>query len=534
MNLKHTLLLCLAASALSTANAANLRHLSAPTRHYAAQRSNSVATPEGTPRYYSMDGYIYESIGLEYVKGMANRVYTTDDGKTVYIGSIFPNTFRTDDMWLKGSVSKAPESDYEIVTIDCKTPAFRAGYDEIFVGEVYIDEDTGEALVKDIELIKKGDHIYIDDNKDDYSRCLIAYTDDYGDIETVDVAYCLDLKPYEGNTDDVKVPATAERKDYIYYSLDTYGELTAIRSTVATDGNDYYFDTLIPNIAPAWVKGSRSGNTITVPAGQFMGADCGYYLYGSAFRPTGYDEAEGQYIGQACDMTFTVDDSGTITFATPAPSLITALQNDGRQYDCVYENVITPYLGDTPAVPSDPKEVMWYDYSATGAYAIDFVLNNISTERTYLNPECLGYYIYLDGEKVTFTREQYGAIHTEEMTLVPFGYSDAYGYDFYSAGGWNEVFVYTDDFESLGVQAVYTVDGVTRESNIINVHKDGDIEIVEPVGIGTISLDSSEGGESYLSTRSWYDLAGRRILPSIGGVGGGCGLSIGGGKVVIR
>lgn len=460
-------------------------------------------------RYYEMSAYIYESIGLEHVDGLVNKVCISPDGKTAYIGSIFPNSFRTDDMWLEGSITPG-EDGKRLITISSTTPFFTAGWDEIYVGEVYFDEDTYETKVKDITLVMDGDHIYIDDNVNNYSRCLVAYEDDYGDIETVDVTYCVDLKPYTGNTTAVEVPASASRSEYVYYSLDTYGTLTAVKSTVATDGDDYYFDYLMPGIAPAWVKGTRKGDEIVVPQGQFMGADCGYYLYSAAFRPTSYDQAEGQYIGTPCDMNFSIDAAGVITFATPQPSFITALQNNGRQYDCVYENRLVPYSGDVPAQPSEPTELSYEDYSATsstGCFAFDFVFRNLSVDNKYLNPEKLGYYIYLNGERLTFSRDVYTAIHEEEMTLVPFGYTDTAGYDFYSAGGWNEVFVYIQDFETLGVQAVYTVDGETRVSNIATITRNGDVHTEIPVGFDSVLPSISEAPSAY------YDLSGRRAHP---------------------
>lgn len=510
------------AAAFTTASAQEAIIPSA--HHHIAQKTNATVTPEGEMRYYEMSAYLYQSIGLEYVEGLVNQVYLAPDGKTVYLGSLFPNSFRTADMWLEGTISTDKDG-REIITIPSTKPFFSTGWDEIYVGEVWFDEDTYETKVKDITLVKDGDHIYIEDNVNDYSRCLIAYEDDYGDIETVDVAYCVDMKPYEGNTQTVEVPATAERKDYIYYSLDTYGALTAIKSTVAVDGDDYYFDTLLPNIAPAWVKGTRRGDEITVPQGQFLGADCGHYLYSAAFRPTSYDEAEGQYVGTPCDMNFSVGADGVITFSTPQPSFITALQNDGKQYDCVYENRLVPYVGDVPAQPSEPTELSYEDYSATsstGCFAFDFVFRNLSVDNKYLNPEKLGYYIYLNGERLTFSRDVYTAIHEDEMTLVPFGYTDTAGYDFYSAGGWNEVYVYTPDFETLGVQAVYTVDGETRVSNIATITRDGDVEVVVPVGI--VSLTTSE---PYDLKTSIFDLYGRRATNARG-------LRIENGKITIR
>lgn len=496
-----------------------------PSAHpHIAKKTNATVTPEGEMRYYEMSAYLYQSIGLEHVEGLVNQVYLAPDGQHIYLGSIFPNSFRTADMWLEGTITTDKDG-REIITIPCTKPFFSAGWDEIYVGEVWFDEDTYETKVKDITLVKDGDHIYIEDDLNNYSRCLVAYEDDYGDIETVDVAYCVDLRPYEGNTTAVEVPATAERRDYIYYSLDTYGTLTANKGTIAVDGNDYYFDYLLPNIAPAWVKGSRKADEITVPQGQFLGADCGYYLYSAAFRPTSYDEAEGQYIGSACDITFAIDADGTVSFSTPQPSFITALQNDGKQYDCVYENRIVPYAGDVPAQPSDPAELTYEDYSATsstGCFAFDFVLHNLSADSKYLNPDKLGYYIYLDGERVTFTRDVYTAIHTDAMTLIPYGYTDTAGYDFYSAGGWNEIYVYTPDFETLGVQAVYIVDRETHESNIVSIDRNGEVHTDIPVGIAPLRPAAMEDAAD-----SIFDLYGRRATNARG-------LRIENGKITIR
>lgn len=535
--MKKTLLCLLAAATCSWGSAADFMPTHPVGRTAPLPRAKTLKAPtvipEGTPRYYVMNAYLYQSIGLEYVEGMVAKVCIDPSGQTVYISSIFPNSFRTDDMWLKGSLTPLDDGRQRI-TIDSKTPFFVAGWDEIYVGEAYVDEETGEAHVRDIELIMEGDHIYIDDDLNDYSRCLIAYEDDYGDIETVDVAYCLDMQPYDGNTAAVSIPDDAERRDYIYYSLDTYGALTAVKGCVATTGSDVYFDTLMPSIAPAVVKGTRQDGRINVPAGQFLGADCGYYLYSAAFFPTSFDNATGQYAGTSGDIEFEVGDDGVITFTNPKTSFITALQNDGLQYDCVYENRIVPYLGDVPATPSAPCELLVEDYSATsstGCFAFDFVLTNLSAEGDYLNPECLGYYIYLNGERLTFSREQYGAIDADEMTLIPYGYTDAMGYDFYSAGGWNEVFIYTPSYETLGVQAVYTVDGITRESAIVTIDANGAIETIEPVGIGRHCLSSESCPDA-----SAYDLSGRRLDSSCVCTGASkpAGVYIAGGRTIIR
>lgn len=471
----------------------------------AAKRvSGPSITPAGTPVYYEMSAWMAFEMGLEYIEGMANTLYFDEDGTTVYLGSLFPSNFLPNDLWAKGTIEGNQ------LTIDSKEPVFSVdmGDDDVenlYIGEVYFYEYYGEWYYggKDIVMTKDGDHFYIDDDKNNPTRQFILYVQDaYGDVEPIDLMYCYDLKPYTGNTEKAIAPESATVSDYIYYSLDTYGDKTAHKGSVAIDGDNYYLDFLIPNISPAVVKGQRNGNTLTIPAGQFMTADMGYYLYFSGFAPTSFDEANGQYLGEPCDLTFTIGEDGTLTLDNPTKTFVTALQNDGQQYDCVYENSVVPYAGDVPAVPSKPTGVEWVaDYvSGSGVY-FDFVQTNLSEEGEYLNPEKLGYYIYLDGEKYTFKRSLYGAIAEEEMTLMPFGYTDAYGYDIYSAGTWNEIYFYIDTFETLGVQAVYTVNGETRTSSIVTIDQNGEISEID--GIAPVEA-------APISRATWYDLAGRK------------------------
>lgn len=480
--------------------------------------------PEGTPVYYEMSAWMSFEIGLEYIEGMANTLYFAEDGKTVYLGSLFPANFYTNDLWSRGTI------DGNALTIDSKSPVFTVDLgdgetDNLYVGEVYFYEYYGDMYygAKDIVMVKDGDHYYIDDDQLNPQRTFLLYMqDNYGDIEPIDMMYCYDLKPYTGNTTKVEVPATGTSADYIYYSLDTYGDKTAIKGTVVTDGDDYYFNYLIPGISPVWAKGTREGDKVTLKKGQFLTADMGYYLYFSGFAPTSYDNASGQYKGEACDVTFTIGADGTFSLDNPSSRFITALQNDGTQYDCVYEHRIVPYAGDVPLVPSKPYDVMLSpDYTGGEGLTLDFNQTNLTEDGEYLNPECLGYYIYFDDEVVTFKKEQYGAISADEMTLMPFGYTDAYGYDFYSAGGWNEIYLYDTTFEKVGVQAVYTVGDETCVSNIIYVDQNGEVTEEIPAGIAAAPVAPS-------APATWYDLSGRRTNSAAQH-----GIGIRGGKTVM-
>lgn len=507
-------------------NAAALRieqAMKSPRKAAPAKISQTAITPQGTPKHYEMSAYINTLFGLGYADGLANTVYFAEDGKTIYLGSFFPDSFRTNELWIKGTI----EGNNIVISKD-ETVFYLdyygfGEYTEMKVAEAILDSDYNITGVKDLVLNIDGDRIYLDDDMQNPSRYVILYFFEEGELDFYDLGLCYSLTPYEGNTDLVEVPADAQVSDYIYYSTGTFGEKNARKGSVAVSGNDYFFNGLIPDASTAWVKATRNGNTITLPPYQYIGNENGYYLYLNGFYAAEYDEENEVYLGDVCDLTFTVAEDGTITLDNADDHFPGAFLHDGYQYDATYNNVIVPYTNDVPEVPSDPYELYLYDdfYDEYQAYVLDFNLDNISADGKYLNPERLGYYIYVDDERYTFTKDVYTMIEEEEMTLMPYGYSDSYGYDIYAAGNWNEVFLYEDMFEAIGVQAAYTVDGVEKLSDIVYIDLDGNTTTVAPSGISNIEAAPAV-------KTPWYDLAGRKTNAQRHGI------YAHGGKLILR
>ena len=511
-----------------------------------AKANQTLITPKGDCRAYLMSAVVRDISGMVPVIDVANKVYSDEGGKVLYFGSLFPAVIRCDELWAKAVVKDGfaeidcADALYNLEIVDAQGVIEESA--ELHVGELLVDEREQPYGLQNVQFTKDGDHYYIDYSSGMRPIVLFAVTGD--DMVTVySTTYNHDLRPYTGNTTFNVVPDDATISEYIYGGQDAAGKEFSIKGRVAVSGNDYYFDNLLPEAGHAWIKGTRSGNTITLPNDQYLGTEISYYLYYNGFKTTGFDSSTGQYKGDKVELTFNVDSKGVITLNNPSRTFPCAFYKSGNQFYATFQNRIEPFLGDIVARPSDPydlKLVTKY-FAAYGENSISFCLDNISTEGSYIDPANLYYCMYLDEERYTFNRSLYPYIHEQQMTLFPYGYKDKENYDIYLADDGRNVICFREDlFVQCGIQAVYILDGKEYVSNIVYIDEKGNVEVVDPLegepdGISSTSPDPSEGGESRFSART-YDLSGRRVLPSFGGVGGGLGggCYIKGGRVILN
>lgn len=546
--MKKVLLLIIAACAMTLANAQKITFKScnehpieqlleqgrAHIRPAAPAKANqALITPEGNMTYYTLSAVVRDLSGLMPVMNVAETVYFSSDNKSVFFGSLFPSILKCEDLWVEGQL-KANE-----VVFDC--------YDEVFyleecdpdgtitysaalqMGELLVDAYGNPYGMEDVRFTRDGNRFYIDYSDVDLRPLVLFVVNDDETVSIVTTAYNHDLRPYEGNTTLNVVPATATVSDYIYSGQDSSGKEFSIKGSVAIDGNDYYFDSLLPEAGHAWIKGTRSGNTITLDNNQFLGSEISYYLYYNGFKTTGFDSSTGQYLGDKTKLTFSVDSKGVITLNSPSRTFPCAFFTSGNQFYATFQNRIEPFQGDQVARPSDPynlKLVTKY-FAAYGENTIGFNLDNVSADGDYLNPELLYYCMYLDEDLYTFERSIYPYIHEETMTHFPFGYRDKGNYDIYLADDGVNVICFREDmFVQCGIQAVYRLDGKEYLSNIVYVDEKGNVEKVDPYaglqdGVKKIEIHPAQNG-------SWYDLAGRRKSTQ------GSGIAVKNGRVVIR
>lgn len=479
-----------------------------------AKASNALVTPEGEMKYYNMNAVVRDIVGLMPVMGVAEKLYFSADGKSIYFGSLFPSILKCEDIWAKGTING------DDVMIDC--------YDEIYhlevmdaegnvvetrqlhVGELLVDDRGNPYGLDDVHFTKDGDRYYIDYTDIDLRPIVLFVVESNQDVTVFTTAYNHDLRPYEGNTNLNELPASASVSEYIYNGQDTYGQDFAIKGHVGIDGDDYYFDSLLPEAGHAWIKGTRKGNTITLENDQFLGTDISYYLYYNGFKTTGFDTSTGQYKGSYTKLTFSVDDAGIITLNSSNNTFPCAFFPSGNQFYATFQNRIEPYLGDGAAYPSDPydlKLVTKY-FEKYGENSISFLLDYMSSEGKYINPDNLYYCMWLDDDIYNFNKSLYPYLHEENMKYFPYGYKDEGNYDIYMADDGRNVICFREDmFVQCGIQAVYRIDGKEYGSNIVYVDEEGNIEKVAPEngetnGLKRIELPAANG--------NWYDLYGRR------------------------
>lgn len=463
-----------------------------PAKASHALRAKKVVAPEGTAKpYLFADLNNYD---------MAVSVSTSEDGSKVFFSNMFPNMFASGDAWVQGNVS----ADGTSVTIpmDIAIGELTTNENETYpvrVAEVLLDGDyiTG---VRDVVLVKDGDSYYFDDDAENPTRVitLCVLDEDGSFVGYFDDTQLISYAPYDGDIELVELPEGAEPAEFIYRF--DYGYPVAKLGQVYVDGNDVYMNMLACGYE-AWVKGTREGKTVSFKPGQYIGA-YDYYLYFSpVITPEGdYSETE------TADYVLNYD---------PETGVYTAYEDDehdyyvdlvtssGELYDAALSFIVEPYVGDKPAVPSDPYglEISDLYLSSYGQYLFMYWMDNVDVDGNFINPAKLGYYLYLDGDIYTCTPEVFTRLE-EDMTLIPYGFTDSW--DFYEG----YCLIGESLFSSLGVQAVYTVDGVTNYSNVVSVDLEGNVTI-DPA---PQDIDGMNQVETKQVTRiELYDAEGRRL-----------------------
>ena len=270
-----------------------------------------------------------------------------------------------------------------------------------------------------------------------------------------------------GVAPDVQTPSASVAESAAEYRMIAHGytydgdeiaEYT-IPVFVAYDGNDVWVKGVCEDMPDSWIKGSKTGNTVTFPTGQFFGtASILWFTFDYYFA--GFDYASYA----TADVTMTVDDAtGTLTMTSPDEMLINAswlLYNPNMYFDAV-QLVPVPDVAATPAQPE-----------ITGATLTGTNYPNVSVdipvEDESGNPILSGklyYKYYYDVDhtvsELTLTPADYEYL-TENMTEIPYNFTDdndIYNYRLYlnmDFSTWNKI----------GVKSIYYGGGERHESEI--------------------------------------------------------------------
>ena len=270
-----------------------------------------------------------------------------------------------------------------------------------------------------------------------------------------------------GAAPDVQTPSASVAESAAEYRMIAHGytydgdEIAEynIPVFVAYDGNDVWVKGVCEDMPDSWIKGTKTGNTVTFPTGQFFGtASILWFTFDYYFA--GFDYASYA----TADVTMTVDDAtGTLTMTSPDEMLINAswlLYNPNMYFDAV-QFVPVPDVAATPAQPE-----------ITGATLTGTNYPNVSVdipvEDESGNPILSGklyYKYYYDVDhtvsELTLTPADYEYL-TENMTEIPYNFTD--DYDIY-----NYRLYLNMDFSTwnkIGVKSIYYGGGERHESEI--------------------------------------------------------------------
>ena len=486
-------------------------------------QTDCVQSPEGEEFAYSMNAKVMSTMGTKEMNGYAQVICKEepkeDGSQTIWFKNFFPQMFGA--AWTHGTLKDG------VITIPVQL--------------IYIwDDSQYSGVPNDVHNISIAPFIVAEDGKTitGYEKSFQLLMDEKGKITQKDpdqyIGYCeidakgnlvhkygatfnIEMLVKPETVELVEVPMDAEQDEYMYQYTTSSGAAKNMKAIVARDGDDVYFNALAPDMASyyhiyPWIKGTfRYDGKVHVPTGQYVGRAGVYDLFCVMMKKT------GETVENVDEVTFTYANE---QFILDDDYLICEGTIDGKALYTYSDWRISPIREDKPATPANA-----FDLKVTktfGYYRFQFKADPLDVNGDYINPEKMSWCIYLDDQRYTFEKSVYnGGDLTEDMTFFPYNWTPAKQFDFFVSGNERAFYFYEDLWNMIGVQMIYTVDGVEKRSGIAYINQDGSFpdNPIVPDGIGKISTSKGDGVV--------YDLLGRRVQE-------GKGVRIVDGKKILR
>lgn len=315
---------------------------------------------------------------------------------------------------------------------------------------------------------------------------------------------------YAPQTDEViTTPENLYIQSYTLTYLSDPTDLTKTKETVvsvAIDGQDIYMGNLNNNNPDSFIEGTLVDGKATFPTRQYLGVDA--YYNGHIYVLTGDAYVDTETYGSPVfnynlndEIVFNVDEEALNIVAEWPAAMIT---NVGPNTLSIISDYVAPALvafDDVAAVPAAPvftnEDIM---VNATSGWTVlHFTIPTFDVDGNKLNENKLYYNIYLDDEVFTFDPETYIGL-SSAMTDIPYKFEDNINFDIYMSGnGRHTVYIYTTDYDKVGVQSIYTAGDEVNRSEVVYVNN--------PSHSG---INEVASGVQIVSTR-YYDLSGREL-----------------------
>lgn len=309
-----------------------------------------------------------------------------------------------------------------------------------------------------------------------------------------------------------EIPAGATKMPLKMQYNNDCDDLTSLATAMVdayVSGTDIYIDHLNPDNSASAIKGTIGyDGKITIADKQYLGINTMYNSHIYALTANAKVEKAGT--GDDAYNYFNFDKVSSITVAPnaaftefkaeyPASVVINAGKGDIYYIEAYIAPIMT-LQEDKAMTPADPS---FYQISNTNEFTtLRIVVPTVDVDGKELNTNNLFLNVILNDKPYTFTTDKYIGL-TEDLTDIPYGYSDPY-YDIWysSSTGRYTIYFYELGWEKVGVQTIYTSGGETRRSNIVYIDYAAGVEGVEAAK----DIESVE----------YFDLYGRSIEPADG------------------
>lgn len=346
-----------------------------------------------------------------------------------------------------------------------------------------------DSTCTEMKFVIKGDSIINANGDKLFGLANATYGDSWSRFSESEMTYFI-------NRDTLlTMPADFEASDWSFQ----YGseeERTGHLVKVAFDDDDnVYVKGLCPDYPEAVVKGKRNNNQVTFPTRQYAGIneEKSYYdylmasedsialvsLYGVLVPIT-----VQHYVPQ---VTFDFDEENKVMTTSGNWALNHGV--DSLFYGSLYTSMRLAQFNLQPVRPANPE---WVDLWSFGDEAdLTFYVYPEDSEGNFIDPSHLSYVVYTDSDVYTLKAADYDELD-EDITEIPWS-CDAV----YNDGNYHSFDVYATGFNDIGIQTVYTVNGVESRSDIVYYKQATSIR----------TLDANKTVDSV-----WYtDLSGRRV-----------------------
>lgn len=469
--------------------AGNSKVLRGPRKEMAV--TNVIESVEGTRKVYNKIAVGYD-YGEYYDASDMASVIVFGDNNDVYFQDILSGIgYGT---YVKGELNEG------VITVDLPQTIYYddlSGYGINIVllrvteeGDLEIPEENSATFTYDAE---SGEiEMEMPGEPEEYMLGAL-FTDDYSWVGYGD--FYQDYTPIEDGV--FEIPAGLETEDWVFVNGSS-----AHFVTIAFDDDILYLKGLSEYAPDGIIVVNVDGNKGTITQDQIAGTYYFYFLYTKCFE---YLSDEDTIDLAPADVVYEINidkENKIITNTTEDYYLGLNGSLEYMMYLEFYETLKIYYQASFTGTPVNPYDLDLYDYTDYyGSYDFDFTIPNISTDGNMLNPDNLYYRIYVDGDLMEFTEDDYPTVDGS-MTEIPYNFMD--GMDFYSywGGSSRTVALYFEGFTELGVQSVYIYDGETTESDIITLN-------VETGDITSSGIESVKTGDVVKTTV--YDLNGRQV-----------------------